>query len=261
MPTEIDVSDPSQHSALAAYFEPAMVHTTQEVLAALRVVSGQVEVLRGPRLTPRPEMSPLIYLEWIAIGWSLMLSQAAAALHLGCVLIGRRPILFCAPSGGGKSTITREALVRGATYVTDDLLTVRGGLLSGLARSIRFKDVAESETASHPYLANMDVTSYRAVVRGEERIVPLWWGGGEVCHGFSLSDFEPPVVVRVSRGPDHVQHLSSLERSVCLHECAIASRGEYDGFLGSGPSYALSWTDPSCAYEQLLERFRLDGVF
>jgi len=259
-PTHVEVSESDHGEALSSYFAPALSSGVELPVAALRVTSGGIEVLRGPRLSERPDMSAMVYLEWMIIGWSLALQEAASALHLGCVLIGRRPILFCAPSGGGKSTLTREALLRGATYVTDDLLVVRAGRLTGLARSIRFKDVAESEIPKSTFLKEMDVTSYRVVVMGEERIVPLWWGGGSVCHDFSLTDYDAPVVVRVSRGGDEVRRLSTLERSVCLHECAISSHGEYDGFLGAGPTYDLSWTNPSKTYELLLDHLRKDGV-
>lgn len=235
------------------YLSPARVTSpTPSFRGEALVTSEGVSVVFGPDVPIDPAQIPLFQLELLLIDWTLALAAPAVSLHAGCVIYAGTPILFVTESGGGKSSLTLAAVRAGATYITDDLLLCEGRTLSGLARAIRFKQISANSSARPPYLAQMDCESFVWEKRGEKFVTPIWTGPCPSLHEFDSTN-TPPVVVRVSRGPNQLSKLSEVERVVTLHEAAILRCGEYDGSLGPGPTYHLSWEDPSKAFALLAD--------
>lgn len=261
-PTELDVwagrtavrfhfTDPKAFSITEKYLGPAKILSSEpEFLAEASVSSSGVSIVRGPSEVIDPAQIPLFQLELLLIDWTLALSAPAVSLHAGCVIYAGTPILFVTESGGGKSSLTCAAVRAGALYITDDLLLVEGKTLSGLARAIRFKQIPAAAPARPPYLDEMDCESFVWERRGEKFITPIWTGPCPSLHEFDASN-SPCVVVRVSRGKNQLSKLSEVERLVTLHEAAILRNGEYDGSLGPGPTYHLSWEEPTKAFALL----------
>lgn len=197
-------------------------------------------------------MSALEEIEWRLIEMLMDRARGAGArvLHAGCVVHEGRPIVFVARSGRGKSTMSRAAVQRGAHYVTDDLLVLKGRQMAGLSRSIRFTDVPMDGTLPDWLEGAQFLPRHRL----EARRVPVFGDVGSVQTEVELGAFEV-IVVALERGGDVLRELSSRDRLVHLHEAAIASAGDYDGTLGQGPTCALAWTNPERAFTELEHRY------
>lgn len=249
----IRVSDASLLSTIEKHMAPARVAlASQKPEGEVHVSSESVRVVSGPTVALDQQLSPLVQLEILLIEWTLAFAARSIALHAGCVIYRGTPVVFVTESGGGKSSLTLAAVQAGATYITDDLLLVEGSTLSGLARAIRFKQISPLTQARPDYLDQMDCESYVWEKEGEQFVTPIWTGLCPSLHEFDASN-TPCVVVRVSRGPDKLSRLSEVERLVTLHEAAILRCGEYDGSLGPGPTYHLSWEDPAKAFGLLAQ--------
>ncbi len=241
------------------YLAPTLVDRPAPEARAEAIVSERgLKIVFGPAAVLQSGFVPLVQLELLLIDWTLALASSSIALHAGCVLFGKTPIIFVTESGGGKSSLTLAAVRAGASYITDDMLLVCGSSLSGLARSIRFKHVLAELDSRPMYLEHMDCEWWHYEKDGKRFVTPIWTGPCPSLHEFDFSDI-PPVVVRVSRGPDELRPLSEMERLITLHEAAILRCGEYDGSLGPGPTYHLSWEDPTEAFALLAEELRARG--
>jgi hypothetical protein len=247
------------HDPMRAYFAPSLIPDSSSLTidAEARITRDGIEVLRGP--SPAISSAQLVVhqVERLIIEWCSSLASGGVLLHAGGVVRGKRPILLIAPSGHGKSTMTRAAVRAGCWYLTDDLLSLSGGSLSGLGRAIRF-DSLPLKSVPPAYLEGMDLSSIRVEKSGGLHSVPILANG--LNYGPEFVPEAPAVVVEVSRGPDELTPLSELERIVTLHEAAIKKSPEYDGCLGPGPGYRLSWQDPDRAFALLADELdKLDS--
>jgi len=74
---------------------------------------------------PKEAFSPFLLRFWVLHTFFplvLRFANKAYFLHAGGVVFEREPLLFLAPSGGGKSTLTHQLLLRGASLLGDDAL-------------------------------------------------------------------------------------------------------------------------------------------
>ena len=145
--------------------------------------------------------------------------------------------------------MVRAAVDAGATYLSDDVIITREGRVAGLARAIRFCPVSVEEPRPF-YLEGMQLMSTRNREDESTSRVPVYWPGGEAVHDAAIPD-SGVVVVQVSQGPEGLKERTDVERALLLHEAAIVHAAEYDGSLGSGPTYHLTWEDPARSYENL----------
>lgn len=254
----VDCCQTKDAEALRSYLAPALIDGSSDLLpiARARVSELSVEILRGPAVERRRDLSPFLELELVFMRWATAL-RPSVALHTGCVVFRGVPILFVAPSGSGKSTMTLAAVRAQSDYVTDDLLTLSQGCGYGFARAIRFKSVSAEEDAHASYLKEMDLKSFIVTIHGERRIVPLYAGKMQTRHHLDFTEHPPAVVVRVAQGEEaKLSPLSSLDRAIILHEAAITEHEEYDGSLGPGPTFDLVWRDPNESFEMLAEAIR-----
>jgi hypothetical protein len=250
-PIRFQFTDLETFAVAKKYLAPARMLSHEEAFRGEALVSSEgVRIISGPAESIDGGQIPFFQLELLLIDWTLTLAKPGVSLHAGCVIYSGRPILFVTESGGGKSSLTLAAVRAGAHYITDDLLLCAGKTLSGLARAIRFKQIPAAAPARPPYLDEMDCESFVWERRGEKFITPIWTGPCPSLHEFDASN-SPCVVVRVSRGKNQLSKLSEVERLVTLHEAAILRNGEYDGSLGPGPTYHLSWEEPTKAFALL----------
>ncbi len=171
-------------------------------------------------------------------------------LHAGCVALGERVFFLVGQSGAGKSTFTRQLLLRGGAYVTDDLVALDDGAVRGVARTVQFDSVAHAEVP--PFHADCDVTSY--VTSRRDRVVPLYRGTYPVLDRVSLSGREL-VVLRIQRGiHEAVRTLSPIERLGALHGAALTAARDYAGQLDRSLGFWVDWQDPDRAFGLLMER-------
>ncbi len=120
-----------------------------------------------------------------------MALKPSVSLHSGCVIFRERLLLFVAPSGSGKSSMSLAAVREHGEYVTDDFLVLSEGHGFGLARAIRFKSIPADDTVRSDYLQGMDLSSYSVMSRGERRIVPLFAGSMRTRHRVDFSQLPP----------------------------------------------------------------------
>ena len=125
--------------------------------------------------------------------------------------------------------------------------------MHGFARSIRFSEILASTEVIPRYLEDTWLDGYGLRDRAAKRLTPIWWAEGPVFHAYEIPP-EGVVVVQVSRGSDSVIPMTEVERLVALHEAAIIRGGEYDGSLGPGPGFHLTWEDPDVAFGLLADR-------
>lgn len=250
-PVRFQFTDLEAFAIAEKYLAPARMLSHEEAIRGEALVSSEgVRIISGPAESIDGGQIPFFQLELLLIDWTLTLAKPGVSLHAGCVVYAGTPILFVTESGGGKSSLTLAAVRAGAHYITDDLLLCEGKTLSGLARAIRFKQISVAAPERPPYLAEMDCESFVWERRGEKFVTPIWTGPCPSLHEFDATG-TPPVVVRVTRGPNKLRPLSEMERLVTLHEAAILRNGEYDGSLGPGPTYELSWEEPTKAFALL----------
>lgn len=175
---------------------------------------------------------------------------ALTVLHAGCVVLGERVFFLVGQSGAGKSTFTRQLLLRGGAYVTDDLVALGRDTVCGVARTVQFDSVARAEIP--PFHADCDVTSYATSRR--DRVVPLYRGTYPVLDRVSLSGREL-VVLRIQRGThEGVRPLAPIERLGALHGAALTAARDYGGQLDRSLGFWVDWQVPDRAFELLMAR-------
>jgi hypothetical protein len=172
-------------------------------------------------------------------------NRAFFQLHAGAVVFGQHLVLLLGEAGAGKSTFTREALKLGATYITDDSLICEPGRFRGVARTIHFDSVLESDLAGlPPYFRDCDVASSRFLGKhGETWVVPLW------RHAFRTISFFNPVpqkvvVFQISQSRhSNISQLSPLERAAALLGASLSSASSDFRMVPEGPAFSLEWHD------------------
>lgn len=130
-----------------AYLAPAVISNPDDLIpeALARLTPIGAEIVRGPPVQQRPELEPFLQIEWILKRWAMAL-KPSVSLHSGCVIFRERPLLFVAPSGSGKSSMSLAAVREHGEYVTDDFLVLSEGHGFGFARAIRFKSIPADDT-------------------------------------------------------------------------------------------------------------------
>lgn len=242
----IRVHGESHCKFIERYYAPGLGAPFSSSDFQLQVTEEKVTVVHGPAISGIEHLPVRAQLEWVLL--QLAMFEQDCVLHAGAVVYRGRSIIFLAPSGGGKSSLTRAALIAGASYVTDDILCIRGERMSGVARSLRFKEHREGDPLPG-YLAG---TTMERTFEGTGLLTPVWWNGAPVELSFPVQLY-PSVVAVLERGNSAIQKLEEVERLVALHESAIARHGEYDGRLGPGPGFRLTWEDPDQAFRMLVQ--------
>lgn len=257
LPVEVRSELPEVVAALRAMWAPALVEISSPRLVyevdARGIVTREGHVIARPqdrgRLVPRIEGDLLKMLGTA--------SRELLVLHAGAVVLGDRLILFVGEANSGKSTMTRAALRRGASYLTDDSLFCQRDSVSGLARSVHFDPFrwAEGEL-SPPYLVDCDLDSYRFQASdGTTWVTPIWHGNFETLHHYAPI-IHRTVVVALERG-EHagIREIADLERASLLVGASLASAQPDWSLLPRGPSFRLVWNrEPERMLDELLER-------
>lgn len=239
-----------------ARFRPALAQDSalfsqEEPDAEIRVTEESAEIVRGPDTDFTRNVPPLSQLESLLLNWGPDLDGGRGVLHAGAVRFEGHVVLFIAPSGSGKSTLTLAALDAGAEYITDDTVHVYPDCISGFARAVHFDPVELGSNPLPAYLKRMDLELVRFERNGVKYALPVDPTPRRSLQQAFFSPESPPVVVTVKRGEDSVASLSQLDRVKVLHEAAIVKHGEYDGSLGPGPAFSLSWSEPNRAFSRL----------
>jgi len=172
-------------------------------------------------------------------------------LHAGAASLNGDLFILVGPSGAGKSTFTRLLVQAGARYLSDDLLSLRGDVLDGAARSIQFDALTDDDVPS--YYASCTLVDYPSpgVPPGGLR-VPLYRAGYRGAGPLRLLD-QRVVLLRLERGPAPLLvTLPALERLACLHAATLVGGQTYAGGLDHGLAFGVVWSDPEQALESVL---------
>jgi len=171
-------------------------------------------------------------------------------MHAALLVYQGRAVLLVGHSGAGKSTMTRQFVQAGASYVTDDCVIVKAQTAYGMARSIHFDPLLTTDQVP-PYLAGCDLTSFHIPWPHGVEVVPLWPHYGEVLPSVSAASL-PWTVVALRRGEvDHVASLGATDRLCHLHGAVVTTGVEYQGEFGFDATYELTWHDPAQAFDLL----------
>lgn len=184
-------------------------------------------------------------------------------LHAGAVVLEGTLFLFVGEPTAGKSTLTRAALARGATYLTDDTLIFDEHVCRGVARSVHFDPFPLEELeAIPPYYVGCDLESYRFRSADDEIfITPLWSGAFETLHEYRPEKGRV-VLASLERGEDErVTELSPLERAATLVGASLKVGVDRWTLVPQGPSYRVTWSGaPERALDLLLDAATRQGA-
>jgi hypothetical protein len=196
---------------------------------------------------------------WLLAG-ALEDNRAYFQLHAGAVIFGKQLVLLLGEAGAGKSTFTREALKLGASYITDDTLICEPGRYRGVARTIHFDSVLESELPQLPvFLQDCDTDSSRFIgSHGELCCVPLWRGSFRTVSFYSPTPGKV-TVFQISRSRrSGISVLSPLERAAALLGASLGSASSDFRMVPEGSAFSLEWHDePGVLLKEALERLDL----
>lgn len=244
-------------SALHAAWRPALRPRHPDPQRHYVVESSGQVALNGAPWRGDQELSALVPQLELDILRAVVTQHASSViLHAGAVVYGQRLLLFVGESGAGKTSFTREALRRGASYLSDDLVIITDKTARGLARTVQFDPLPRSDPIPS-YLLDCDCESYQVGDERKPTRVPLW-----IADHVTLEAFQPArgntVVVGLQRAEKAtLLEGSELDRYRFLHAASLVSGRTYDGCLGNGPTWAVSWTDPAREFETLLKSLRL----
>ncbi|GEM_PF-1616966 len=260
MRVRIHTKDKALHESIERYYRPALQRCSSigakaqidkgEIDLEIDILENSLQFIQGLATETPADQSLFSQLESALVQTILGSAGIHPVLHAGCVYHRGRIIVFIAPSGGGKSSMTRAAVRAGASYITDDVLVIKSGTLYGFARAIRQEVVSPQLDPIPHYLADCHLEVLRVVQRSPPIAVPIWWQGGQVIHALPINGQEV-IVVNIERGPQLIRPFSAIERMIALHESAIVSSAEYDGSLGAGRGFSLAWEDPAEAFAAL----------
>lgn len=243
--------------AISALWAPAVSALTCPSKHAIRVDANDRVWVNGV-VKEYPDKPPeaLAQVQWYLVFETLVTRSAHVQLHAACVEIAGWRILFSGTSGVGKSTLTKEAILAGAKYLSDDCVVLQDGQALGMGRTIHFDPLAVPCERAF-YLEDCDLETFRFTTRSGPYVMPLWHNGYVAEAALTISE-RPWAVVELERGSqDQVVPLSHVERLRILHEAIILSGREYAGELGFGPTFRLTWNDPKRAFELLQKELRL----
>lgn len=246
-------------SSFKKLYRPALVRpeeafSTPDVVYVEDPAGGVVEASGGTHLDEFAGVEPSA---WSVDGYLLREFPRRlghlVSLHAAAVVWGPFVILFVAQSGGGKSTMTLQALRNGARYLTDDACFVSRRRMWGYARAIRF-EAMECSVRMPSYVDEFDTSLLSFEQDGRRLVMPIWCGAYSVEREISLEDFSM-VVVGVTRSDrDEVVPSDRVRRLSLLYSASILSHRVYGGEIDRGPTFELMWRDPQVAWSQLVDR-------
>lgn len=248
----VECSDADQVACVRALWTPALSIPCPPIASHL-LIDGQQRLWVDGECVSRPcdYPSPLTELQQYLVVKRLGRRKDVLVLHAALLVHRGRAVLLVGHSGAGKSTITRQFVQDGASYVTDDCVIVRDQTAYGVARSIHFDPLLTTDPVPE-YLGQCDLESYHIPWPHGVEIVPLWLNYGDVLASVSLPSV-PWTVVALRRGSvDRVATLGAVDRLRLLHGSVITTGLEYQGEFGLGASYELTWHDPSAAFDLLM---------
>jgi hypothetical protein len=253
---------PGAVAALRATWEPALLP-----VAALGAGRGALvyeleaegRLMRGEQAVGKAESpgNAASVLEGELLARVAADNRAFFQLHAGAVVFGEHLVLLLGEAGAGKSTFTREALKLGATYLTDDSLVCEPGRFRGVARTIHFDSVLESDLPSLPvYFQDCDTTSIRFMGRqGDMWAVPLWRGSFRTMSFFSPRPQKVVIFQITQSRHSGISQLSPLERAAALLGASLSSASSDFRMVPDGPAFSLEWhSDPGALLKDALER-------
>jgi len=180
-------------------------------------------------------------------------------LHAGAVVFGDLLVLLLGQPGAGKSTFTREALRLGGSYLTDDSLVCEQGNFRGLARTVHFDAVLETELPQLPsYFRDCDLDSSRFSDReGRTWVVPLWRAEFPTLANFR-AEAGKVMVLQIEHGPvNDTFELSALERAAALLGASLSAGSPDFRVVPEGPTFHVAWNeDPAGILKRALARIQ-----
>lgn len=260
---EVRSALPEVTRALEALFRPALLPAGPS-LRHYTVEADGTTCVDGQLLTKARDPSRCVLrIEGDVLQALGLASRDKLILHTGGVVREGNLFLFVGEPTAGKSTMTRAALARGATYLTDDTLIFDEQVCRGVARSVHFDPFPLEELEALPsYYADCDLESYR--FRGDEDevfVTPLWTGSFETLHEYRPEKGHV-VLASLERGEDEkVSELSALERAATLLGASLEVGVDRWSLVPTGPSYRVTWNrDPERALELLFRAATRQGA-
>jgi len=255
-PVRVTTQDETVGKAIALFWQPAISHAPSTPEIRKRrfdyVFEADRLYFRGEIVARAERESELLAgFERHLLDTLVDAGRETCLLHAGAACLDGVLYVFVGPSGAGKSTFMRYLVLRGAAYLSDDLLALGGDTLDGAARSIQFDALTDSTVPAH--FADCALVDYPAggfplgalrvpVVRANYR------GRGPV----QLSGLRV-VLLRLRRGAQNeLSTLPALERLSCLHAATLVGGRSYSGGLDHGLAFDLTWSEPERALESLL---------
>ena len=224
---------------------------TGEVVATVVIKAGQFEcdeVALPDYLSVLPPS--LLRLEKMLLALCDELHSSHCVLHAAGVVLDGKLVVFLGKANSGKSSLCCEAILNGASYLSDDELAIAHGKVWGLARSIRFNEVQVSQLNDKPYLQKMNTELYRGPKMNGRTVLPFYEGEHRTLASVSTTG-TPVIVVKLEQGKNHLQAITEFEALAHLHESAILCGQEYPGGLQIESAYCLSWQDPQESWRLL----------
>lgn len=260
---EVRSALPEVTRALRALFRPALL-PKGPALRHYTVEADGTTCVDGKFLTKARDPSRCVLrIEGDVLEALGQASRDKLILHTGGVVFEGTLFLFVGEPTAGKSTMTRAALLRGATYLTDDTLIFDEQLCRGVARSVHFDPFPLKELGALPsYYADCDLESYR--FRGEEDevfVTPLWTGAFETLHEYRAENGRV-VLASLERGEEEkVTELSVLERAATLLGASLEVGVDRWALVPPGPSYRVTWNrEPERALTLLVDAVERQGA-
>ncbi len=239
---------------ISTIWSPAVLRNEGEPDRRIRVDEAEriwVDGAPAPETEERRGLTARLH--WFLVADYLRMRANLVHLHMGGIVWGGSLVCLVGASGAGKSTMTLQAVRAGAGYMSDDCLLLAQGLVFSMGRAVHFSPLKwPAEVPS--YLDGFDLTSFRYHKDTQTRVVPLWVGDYEAIQSRPVRT-SSVVVVQIARGEsDAIEELDSVERLRTIHEAVITSGREYEGELGFGPTYRLTWKHPQAAFALLRSR-------
>jgi hypothetical protein len=247
----VTTKDEAVGEAIGLFWEPARVEVdghAQDKKARLDYVFEAGRLYFKGEIVARAESDAelLASFERHLLDTLVTMGRETCMLHAGAVVLDEDLVVFVGPSGAGKSTFTRLCVEAGASYLSDDLVSLGGQSLDGAARAIQFDALTEAEVPAH--FAGHALVDYPTpgFPSGALR-VPVHRGHYRGSGPIALSD-KRVVLVRLQHGEaDVLSTLPALERLSSLHAATLVGGKAYVAGLDHGLGFDLLWTDPGHA--------------
>lgn len=256
----VTTKDEAVGKAIDLFWEPAKVETELGPEAKRRrfdyVFEAERLYFRGEIVArAQTEVELLGAFERHLLDTLVLAGRETCMLHAGGVRLHDDLFVLVGPSGAGKSTFTRLLVQAGASYLSDDLLSVNGEWIDGAARSIQFDALVDGDVPAH--FSDCSLVDYPTpgFVAGALR-VPVHRGAYRGAGPLRLSELRV-VLLKLEHGErNELSTLGALERLSCLHAATLVGGQSYGGGLDHGLGFDLIWSDPEQALQALLRSIR-----